>query len=436
MLDWVGERPRGCDDAARQAQFVDLHRDHATGVFNLALQLVGHREDARDITQEVLLKAYEQLARPGPFNARAWLYRVTVNACFDHLRARRRKPVIDLEGHAEPAAAVNEYEQAELQRQLGCALRRLPPTQRTAFMLREVHGLPVDEVAFVLGVQTDSAAVTLSRARSSFRRQFLAVANGAVAELREKQDATPGAAGAARRRRDLGDGASAGLVVGVGIGLPSLTWPALPLPASLEASSLLPVLAPAAPAAALAAPAAAAGAAGGGAAVGVIGKIAAALSTKAAAVAVGASLVAGGVGGAYTAERAATSTRHVGAVGQASGTHAVDKAPGGGKAASPRPSPRSTAPAYALASPSPGASPSVLPTVSAAPQPTPSETTLGETGDPAVDDGGSGIIGSPSPTPSPEVTPSTSPSAPAPDSTPSPSASVSPSPAPSPSGSL
>ncbi len=426
MLDWVGERPRGCDDAARQAQFVDLHRDHATGVFNLALQLVGHREDARDITQEVLLKAFEQLARPGPFNARAWLYRVTVNACFDHLRARRRKPVIDLEGRAEPAATVNEYEQAELQRQLGCALRRLPPAQRTALMLREVHGLPVAEVAYVLGVQTDSAAVTLSRARSSFRRRFLEVANGATTELREERDADVGAAGDARRRRALGGGASAGLVVGVGIGLPSLWWPALPLPASLEASSLLPALAPAAPVAALAAPAAAAGAAG------AIGKIAAALSTKAAAVAVGASLVAGGVGGVYTAERTATSTRHAGAVTQAS-AHAVDKARGVGNAASPHPSPRSTAPGYALASPSPGASSSVLPTVSAAPQPAPSETTLGETGDPVVDGGGSGIIGSPSPTPSPVATPSASASAPAPDPTPSPSASPSASVSPSPS---
>ena len=203
-------------------------------------------------------------ARPGPFNARAWLYRVTVNACFDHLRARRRKPVIDLEGRAEPAATVNEYEQAELQRQLGCALRRLPPTQRTALMLREVHGLPVDEVAYVLGVQTDSAAVTLSRARSSFRRRFLEVANGATTELGERAGRPmSAAAGDARRRRARRGGASAGLVVGVGIGLPSLSWPALPLPASLEASSLLPALAPAAPAAALAAPAAAAGAAGG-----------------------------------------------------------------------------------------------------------------------------------------------------------------------------
>ena len=319
-------------------------------------------------------------ARPGPFNARAWLYRVTVNACFDHLRARRRKPVFDLEGRAEPAAAVNEFEQAELQRHLGRALRRLPPAQRTALMLREVHGLPVDEVAFVLGVQTDSAAVTLSRARSSFRRQFLAVANGAATELGEKGAGGVAAAGGARRRRARRGGASAGLVVGVGLGLPSLSWPALPLPASLEASSLLPALAPAAPAATLAAPAAAAGAAGGGAAVGVIGKIAAALSTKAAAVAVGASLVAGGVGGAYTAERAATSTRHAGAVAQASGAHAVDKALGGGNAASPRPSPRSTVPAYALASPSPGTSPSVSATVSAAPR-------AGPVGDDARGDG-------------------------------------------------
>jgi RNA polymerase sigma-70 factor (ECF subfamily) len=437
MLDWVGERTRICDDEARRALFVDLHRDHASGVFNLALQLVGHHEDARDITQEVLLKAYQQLGRPGPFNARAWLYRVTVNASFDHLRARRRKPVVDLEGSAEPVAAVNEYEQAELQRQLGCALRRLPPTQRTALMLREVHGLPVDEVAFVLGVQTDSAAVTLSRARTTFRRRFLEVANGSATETAARRQADETAAAATRRRRVRRGGASAGLAVGVGVGLPSLALPALPLPASLEASSLLPGLAPAAPVAALAAPAAAAGSS---AAAGVIGKIAAALSTKAAAVAVGASLVAGGAGGVYTAERATTSARHGVVSAQTSGAHTVDKAHVGAKTASPHPSPRATASAIAVASPSPVTSPGLPATDAAEPQPTLSATILGETGDMGTGSGGPGTSGSPSPTPSPVVTPSPSPSAPSADPTPSPSVtptvSVSPSPAPSSLGSL
>ncbi len=111
--------------AAQHAAFEDLHREHAVGIYNLAVRLVGDREDARDISQDVLLKAFERLGKPGELNQRAWLYRVTVNACYDHLRTLRRRPR-RADGAPEAASGVDGFEQAELVSAVEAALRRLP----------------------------------------------------------------------------------------------------------------------------------------------------------------------------------------------------------------------------------------------------------------------------------------------------------------------
>ena len=74
--------------------FTSLVADYQTAIYNLAWRLVRDREDARDIAQEVFLKAYRQIPKiEGDLHLWAWLYRVTVNACLDHLRAGSRRPV-------------------------------------------------------------------------------------------------------------------------------------------------------------------------------------------------------------------------------------------------------------------------------------------------------------------------------------------------------
>ena len=69
----------------------------------------------------------------------------------------------------------------------------MPPAQRAALLLREIHGLHTDEVAYALGVKTASAEVTLVRARTSFRRHFLEISGrgDAVAERDARASAAP-----------------------------------------------------------------------------------------------------------------------------------------------------------------------------------------------------------------------------------------------------
>lgn len=169
--------------AGRREAFESLHGDFAAPIYNLALRIVDDPQDAQDVTQEVLIKVFRsppQSSGPG-FSLAAWLYRVTVNASFDHLRARKRRPVIAMDAEREPAAVVDEYERAELAGRVDQTLRSLPKRQQVALVLRDVHGLTVGETANVLGVTRGSADVLLSRARRSFRRVFLADGDDSVA---------------------------------------------------------------------------------------------------------------------------------------------------------------------------------------------------------------------------------------------------------------
>jgi RNA polymerase sigma-70 factor (ECF subfamily) len=172
---------RGAPDA-----FTGLHDEYAAGIYTLALRMVRHAPDAEDITQDVLIRAYERLPRERDVFLRPWLYRLTLNRCYDHLRAAARRPstsAVGLSGRRarsgdghdaeiELASSVDLFEQSELQRLFEAALRDLTRRQRAALLLKDVHGLTLVEVAACLEVTPGSVEVLLARARKAFRRSF------------------------------------------------------------------------------------------------------------------------------------------------------------------------------------------------------------------------------------------------------------------------
>ena len=248
--------------AGRREAFEVLHGAYAASIYSLALRIVDDQHEAQDVAQEVLIKVFRGL--PGDetdINLPAWLYRVTVNASFDHVRARKRRPAITSEEAApEAAAVVDEFERAELSRRVESTLRELPKRQQVALVLRDVHGLSVGETASVLGLTKGSADVLLSRARAGFRRVFLAGAGSLGGRCAEADRAL--AAGVGR-----GEPAPASLVehskscpdcrpavelwaaapIGLGLLLPQVTLPAkLSLGAMLAAAQAAGVAVPAA----------------------------------------------------------------------------------------------------------------------------------------------------------------------------------------------
>jgi len=307
--------------------FRALHEVYAAPIYNLALRIVDDPEEAQDVAQEVLLKVFRGLpGKETELNLAAWLYRVTVNAAFDHVRASKRRPVTVMDEQApEAPAAVDEYERAELARRVETTLRELPKRQQLALVLRDVHGLSVGETASVLGLTKGSADVLLSRARAGFRRTFLAGA-GSLRGRCDRADKAL-AAGVGRgepvpsklleHSRTCPDCRRAVKLWGVapvslGLLLPQVALPAkLSLGATLAAAEAAGIAVPAGLGAASAAGASAAGTAAGAAAGSAAGTGAAAAG--------GTGLLAalGSAAGVKVATLAAVATAAVGMTGLA-----------------------------------------------------------------------------------------------------------------------
>jgi RNA polymerase sigma-70 factor (ECF subfamily) len=148
--------------------FEQLMRRYERLVFATALRLTGSVEDARDISQEVFLKLYRNLAKVEVSRAiSSWLYRVTVNACHDLRRRRRPEQPVEEAGPlaakgADPQQALSE---AERRRALQLSLRMLPEKERAALVLRDLEGLSTGEVAHVLGSSEATVRSQISKAR-------------------------------------------------------------------------------------------------------------------------------------------------------------------------------------------------------------------------------------------------------------------------------
>jgi RNA polymerase sigma-70 factor (ECF subfamily) len=164
--------------------FETLVTTYEKGVYNLAFRLVGDREDAMDITQDVFLKAYQALPRfRGDSRFSTWIYRVCVNASLDHLRKKQKQPSYSLD---EPLAikessvtreVADESENVEdsveikfLSTDILRALRDLDPAHRAIILLCDVQGYSYQEIADILGLSMGTVKSRLHRARNMVRR--------------------------------------------------------------------------------------------------------------------------------------------------------------------------------------------------------------------------------------------------------------------------
>ena len=315
--------------------FEAFHAAYAASIYNLALRIVDDPHEAQDVAQEVLIKVLRGLPQDErDLTLPAWLYRVTVNASFDHLRARKRRPVtVSSEAVSEPVSKVDEFERAELARRVETTLRELPKRQQVALVLRDVHGLSVGETASALGLTKGSADVLLSRARAGFRKVFLAGA--ATGRCVEAEKILAGGVGGGTSaadsallaehtrtcpdcRREVALWGAA--PVGLGLLLPQVALPAkLSFGATLAAAQAAGVALPAGLGAAAAASAAGAGGSGAGAAAAAASAATAAGAGSAATAAGGAGVLAalGSAAGLKIATLAAVATAAVGIAGVA-----------------------------------------------------------------------------------------------------------------------
>jgi RNA polymerase sigma-70 factor (ECF subfamily) len=165
-----------------QAACAELVAEHQRMVYQLSFHLLGNRDEALDLSQDVFMRVFRTLPQfRGHSQLRTWIYRIVVNQARNRQRWWRRRHRASqvsldqhLETHAEPSgnprvAPDNVLAQKRLASQLRRALDALPFDQRSVIVLREIDGLSYDEIAFSLGVTLGTVKSRLTRARRALR---------------------------------------------------------------------------------------------------------------------------------------------------------------------------------------------------------------------------------------------------------------------------
>ncbi|MDQ6821233.1 MAG: RNA polymerase sigma factor [Actinomycetota bacterium] len=146
-----------------------VSRYHAR-LLSFCRHLLGSREDAEDVLQEVLAAAFNAiLADERPINVRPWLYRIARNRCLNHLRKTVAVGVDSMDVHLfdHGASTADEVHGREEFRLLVDDIRKLPETQRTALVLREMDALSYEQIAEAMETTVPSIKSLLVRARVS-----------------------------------------------------------------------------------------------------------------------------------------------------------------------------------------------------------------------------------------------------------------------------
>jgi len=133
-------------------------------------QMLGSTEDAEDVLQEVFVNAYRaMLADEREINLRPWLYRIARNRCLNHLRkpTADAQESMDLVPAVEAASTAEKVHNREEFRQLLADVGKLPETQRSALLLREMDAMSYEEIAQAMETSVPSVKSLLVRARIS-----------------------------------------------------------------------------------------------------------------------------------------------------------------------------------------------------------------------------------------------------------------------------
>jgi RNA polymerase sigma-70 factor, ECF subfamily len=174
----------------------ELADTYSAKIYQLAFRYLRNREDAEEITQDVLFKVYR---KAGTFRGDAalssWIYRITFNAAMSRLRTAssqraqaevRRAASMEGDGPPEPRAEIADWSdladeqvlRAQLRRRVFRAILALPAIYRAPVMLRDIQGMSTEEASAMLRVKDQTLKSRLHRGRLILRKQLADFAGG------------------------------------------------------------------------------------------------------------------------------------------------------------------------------------------------------------------------------------------------------------------
>jgi RNA polymerase sigma-70 factor (ECF subfamily) len=182
--------------AGDEKGLTELAETYSSKIYQLAFRYLRNKEDAEELTQDVLYKVYRKIdAFRGDSALSSWIYRITFNAAMSRLRMAphlRTQPdeawskVRNDETPSEPAADVPDWSdmadervfRRQLRRRLLSAILALPAIYRAPVVLRDIQGLTTEEASARLRVKDQTLKSRLHRGRLILRRQLMDFAGG------------------------------------------------------------------------------------------------------------------------------------------------------------------------------------------------------------------------------------------------------------------
>ena len=183
----------GDEEAVRELAERYSHR-----IFQMALRHMKNREDAEEVTQDVLMKVYRKIDKfRGDAALSSWIYRITFNTAMSRLRTRRAERAADAERERVRAHDLDAAEspsprqpadwshmpdeellRGQLLEAVADALPRLPEIYRVPVVLRDIEGLTTEEASTRLRVKDQTLKSRLHRGRVMLRQQLSAFTSG------------------------------------------------------------------------------------------------------------------------------------------------------------------------------------------------------------------------------------------------------------------
>jgi RNA polymerase sigma-70 factor (ECF subfamily) len=185
-------RLQGGDERA----VAELATTYGSKIYQLAFRYLRNKEDAEEVTQDVLYKVYSKAdAFRGDAAFSSWIYRITFNAAMSRLRTARYQRTIDddrqmvsIDGEAPtvPAREVADWSnmaderilRRQLRRRVFRAILALPAIYRAPVMLRDIQGMSTEEASAMLRVKDQTLKSRLHRGRLILRKQLADFAGG------------------------------------------------------------------------------------------------------------------------------------------------------------------------------------------------------------------------------------------------------------------
>ena len=178
------DAPKNAD--AYSEAFQNIFEENKGLIYSLSFRLLGNRQEAENLTQEVFLNAFKSYPHfRGESKVSTWLYRIAINLINNELRGKKLKKLLSLDflseesgrtpmiepahpRHGPPA----ELEKKEMERVVQRLIKSLPERQRTAITLQYYEGLAYEEIASAMEISHSSVESLLYRAKQNLGKRL------------------------------------------------------------------------------------------------------------------------------------------------------------------------------------------------------------------------------------------------------------------------